>query len=76
MRKHNNNIRVGNTPDVLTDAGTIVPYLCHKQELTEFIVADLTVMLALMTSRNATQATRLLYSGMVTHNLKHPFTII
>lgn len=33
----------------------------------EFIVADLTVMLALMASRSATQATQLVYSGMVTH---------
>jgi lactate dehydrogenase-like 2-hydroxyacid dehydrogenase len=33
----------------------------------EFVVADLTVMLALMTSRNVTQATQLLYSGMVAH---------
>jgi lactate dehydrogenase-like 2-hydroxyacid dehydrogenase len=34
----------------------------------ECIVADLTIMLALMTSRNVTQATQLLYSGTVTYS--------
>jgi len=67
VKLHNSNIRVGNTPDVLTDAGTTAPHLCYKQQFMDFTVADLTVMLALMTSRNVTQAIRLLASGMVMH---------
>lgn len=59
------NIKIGYTPDVLTDAGTNAPCATWKTLTAHLQVADITVMLALMAGRNARETMTIVNDGKV-----------
>lgn len=58
-------VKLGYTPDVLTDAGTLTTLYFIINTLTTCAVADLSVMLALMASRNGAETMSLVKNGEV-----------
>lgn len=68
------NIKLGYTPDVLTDAGkspvSFLPFQSTVDNLIFLKVADLSVMLALMAGRLACEAVTFVNEG----NVRSPFT--
>lgn len=61
-------IKLGYTPDVLTDAGISQCYhIAWKEKLTTHPVADLSVMLALMAGRNGGETMAVVNNGEVRH---------
>ena len=61
------NIKLGYTPDVLTDAGNLpsIINLSDNVKLNLYTVADVSVMLAFMASRNVRETMAIVHEGRV-----------
>ena len=61
------NIKLGYTPDVLTDAGKLLSIiiLSYTAKLNRRTVADVSVMLAFMASRNVRETMAIVHEGRV-----------
>ena len=60
------NIKLGYTPDVLTDAGKLLTgSIIILSELNRCTVADVSVMLAFMASRNVRETMAIVHEGKV-----------
>lgn len=58
-------IKIGFTPEVLTDAGALIDSRSLSQLILPFAVADISVMLALMAGRNARETMQIVDQGRV-----------